>query len=101
MLLVASVSMTLSFAPATATAAPTSTYAYQGIAFDSLVTSAGGVVTSGETARIGYGCGTAAGLDRTASSASLTVDRAPEHRNDCLHWRNHRSAHGVDDDLDG
>ncbi len=72
-LLVATVAMALAFAPATAVAAPASTAAYQGIAFGSSVTTAGGVVESGETARIGYGCGTPAGLDRTASSASLTV----------------------------
>lgn len=72
-LLAASVSIALAVAPATATAAPASTPAYQGIAFGSSVTTAGGIVESGETARIGYGCGTGAGLARTASSASVNV----------------------------
>lgn len=70
---VVALAMTAAFAPVEASAA-VSTAGYQGLAFGSSVTTAGGIVTSGETARIGFGCGTAAGLDKTASSAALTLD---------------------------
>ncbi len=72
-LLAVAVGIAIPFAPVTASAAE-STFGYQGLAFGSSVTSAGGVVTSGETARIGFGCGTPAGLQREASSASVNLD---------------------------
>ncbi|MBA3340110.1 MAG: hypothetical protein H0T54_10280 [Geodermatophilaceae bacterium] len=72
-MVVVAASMALSLAPATAAAA-ISTYGYQGLAFGSSVATAGGILTSGETARLGFGCGTPAGLDKAASSASLNLD---------------------------
>jgi len=72
MMVVAAAAMSVSFAPVTASAA-VSTFGYQGLAFGTSITAAGGAIVSGETAKIAYGCGTPAGLSRTATSAALTV----------------------------
>lgn len=72
LLLVAVLAIAVVSIPTSASAA-VSTFGYKGSAFGTSVTAAGGVVTSGETAKIAYGCGTPAGLAKSATSAALTV----------------------------
>ncbi len=74
-LLVAIAATGLALAPLTSASAAASTFGYQGSAFGTNVTVAG-VVTSAPTAALSYGCGTPAGLDRTATSAGVDVPPA-------------------------
>nr|MBA3524601.1 hypothetical protein [Geodermatophilaceae bacterium] len=71
-LAIAATATTMAPAPLTSASAADPGFGYQGSAFGSSVTVLG-TVESAPTAQISFGCGTPAGLDRTATSAGISV----------------------------
>lgn len=72
LLVAAAAAIAVSFAPVAASAVEPA-FGYQGSAFGTSVTAAGGVVTSGRTAPVTFGCGTPAGFFKSATSAGVDV----------------------------